>query len=362
MGTTRFPTAAEFASFPRPNYVDPITRRPVAIAVTVPLTVLVITAISCRFYGRIVIVRKLGWDDWTMLVAAILCVANNIMLVVAMLPNYQLGYHYWDLKLEVMNGTMKAAQVSMAYNLIFTAIAAIMKVSILLTYLMLFPSMVNKWFCRTMIAYTIVLNVIAFFITIFQCSPASAYWEPLKYLGTAKCMNLRAIYYYHNAQNTLSDFIIFLWPVKDLMNVKISLRQRITLTCMFSLGVIVCIAGVLHIYYTYIYLESFDVMWHGATCFIVGAVESCVGVACGCLPGCKPLMSKLFPRVFGATTQNSHSRRYAYAHDRGKQLEAGRSQRSDNSDSYKLRSVSIDEIDLIVPARTRGNSRGPEAW
>ncbi|KAI4921902.1 hypothetical protein J4E90_000330 [Alternaria incomplexa] len=39
------------------------------------------------------------------------------------------------------------------------------------------------------------------------------------------------------------------------------------------------------------------------------SVESGVGVICGCLPGCKPLMNKLFPRVFGNTSQASSRRR-----------------------------------------------------
>jgi hypothetical protein len=67
--------------------------------------------------------------------------------------------------------------------------------------------------------------------------PASTYWNIFKYIGRAKCLNIKAIYYFHLAQNTLSDFLIFLWPARDLLNVKVSLRQRITLTCMFSLGV-----------------------------------------------------------------------------------------------------------------------------
>jgi hypothetical protein len=35
------------------------------------------------------------------------------------------------------------------------------------------------------------------------------------------------------------------------------------------------------------------------------SVESGIGVACGCLPGCKPLMNKMFPRIFATTSQAS---------------------------------------------------------
>lgn len=41
-------------------------------------------------------------------------------------------------------------------------------------------------------------------------------------------------------------------------------------------------------------------------------VESGIGIVCGCLPGCKPLMNKLFPRYFGTTnnSSNDHPRRW----------------------------------------------------
>ena len=34
----------------------------------------------------------------------------------------------------------------------------------------IFPSKLDKWFCRLMIFYTVTLNTACFFITLFQCS------------------------------------------------------------------------------------------------------------------------------------------------------------------------------------------------
>jgi hypothetical protein len=77
--------------------------------------------------------------------------------------------------------------MGMSTQLLFTAIITLMKVAILLTYLRklessksrpvcslqplgIFPSKINKWFCRVMIFYTISLNLACFFVTLFQCS------------------------------------------------------------------------------------------------------------------------------------------------------------------------------------------------
>ena len=69
--TSRFPTAAELASWPDANYVNPETRLPLALAIIIPMTVLVVVFTSARFYSRTVLVHTLGWDDWIMLVAAV---------------------------------------------------------------------------------------------------------------------------------------------------------------------------------------------------------------------------------------------------------------------------------------------------
>jgi hypothetical protein len=69
--TSRFPTAAEFLSFPTPNYDDPTTLRPLAIGVITPMTVLVVAFMSCRIYSRTVLTKTLGWDDGVMLLAAV---------------------------------------------------------------------------------------------------------------------------------------------------------------------------------------------------------------------------------------------------------------------------------------------------
>ncbi|KAL1652411.1 hypothetical protein SLS61_005013 [Didymella pomorum] len=165
------------------------------------MTVLVVAFMSCRIYSRTVLTKTLGWDDGIMLLAAITSVGNNIMVIISMLPQYRMGHHLWDIPPQLLYGSMKAAQMGMSTQLLFTAIITLMKVAILLTYL------------------------------------PSTYWNIFKYIGRAKCLNIKAIYYFHSGQNTFSDFLIFLWPAKDLLNVKVSLRQRVTLTCMFSLGV-----------------------------------------------------------------------------------------------------------------------------
>ncbi|KAF2646758.1 hypothetical protein P280DRAFT_416305 [Massarina eburnea CBS 473.64] len=305
--TARFPTAMEIASWPDPNYVDPPTRRPLALGINITMTVIVVVFVMCRYFSRTVLVPALGLDDWTMLLASICAVANNIMIIVSMDRMYKMGWHMWDMETSLLFGTIKAAQMGMAAQLLVSVIAGMTKVSILLTYLRIFPTKTSKWFCWVMLVYTITLSFACFWLVLFQCSPVATYWKIFNYFLTAKCLNVKAIYYFYTGQNTLSDFLIFLWPAKELVAVKISPRQRYTLISMFCVGVVICIAGLVRVYYTHLYLTHFDTFWNGGILLVICSLETSLAIACGCLPGCKPLMSRLFPRVFGTTVSRDNS-------------------------------------------------------
>lgn len=45
----------------------------------------------------------------------------------------------------------------------------------------------------------------------------------------------------------------------------------------------------------------------GGKTFIIMCVEGAIGIVCGCLPGCKPLLNKLFPSYFGTSNNSSGS-------------------------------------------------------
>jgi hypothetical protein len=70
---------------------------------------------------------------------------------------------------------------------------------------------------------------------------------------------------------------------------------------MFSLGVIICIAGICRIFYTFVFINSYDALYEGATLYTIVAIETSIGIICGCLPACKPLMSKMLPHIFTST-------------------------------------------------------------
>ncbi|KAF2732919.1 hypothetical protein EJ04DRAFT_496088 [Polyplosphaeria fusca] len=307
MSGHRLPTPEEMASFPPPNYIDPETRRPFVLAVEIPLTALVITFVSMRFYSRTVLIRALGADDYFMLAAAVVTAGTSIMTCISTLPVYQTGYHIWDLRPEIAKDPVQTAQMAMATQLLFVCITAFTKVSVLLTYLRIFPSQKNKYFCYAMMVFTTAWAITTFLLFLLQCEqvPVQSYWFMTAY-PERKCVSIGPIYYVTGALNVFSDFLIFLWPAKDLAKIQISLKQRIILILMFTIGILVCVAGCFRIWYTWIFINTYDALWHGCTLYVIIAIETSLGIICGCLPACKPLMSKLVPLIFTSTHSSTH--------------------------------------------------------
>jgi hypothetical protein len=60
-------------------------------------------------------------------------------------------------------------------------------------------------------------------------------------------------------------------------------------------------------------ITSLYVLGEGAIIFILACIETNVGIICGCLPGVKPLLSRMFPKYFGTSIDNS-SRSYIMTH------------------------------------------------
>lgn len=120
----------------------------------------------------------------------------------------------------------------------------------------------------------------------------------------------------------------------------------------------VCVAGIARIYYTYVYLYSYDVLWWAAAVFVVMSFETCIGIACGCLPGCKPLMSRAFPRVFGTSTNDSKppSRRRRAIKEI---LSSGHSgATSGGYRSFELQSLKTGDEGMIISAPRLGHVNG----
>ncbi|KAE9986453.1 hypothetical protein EG328_005679 [Venturia inaequalis] len=293
------PTLEQIRSWPPPNFVNPENRVNLLRSIEPSVTILAIIFVCARFYSRTCLRKVLGWDDWVMALAS--AFSAGITLCHCLSTLYATGYHIWDIPVAHFIPSGKLTYISLV---LFAPSASLAKISICMTYLRVFPSQSDRRFAQFGIGFSVIFCVIVTFINIFQCWPIIGYWNPLEH--APKCVDRQALTLATQAVNSISDLLIFLWPARTLWGMRLPAQQKFGLVFVFSIGVIVCIAGVVRLWYLTYYFKNYDLFYNGAMVFILAGVETNLSIICGSLPGCKPLLARFFPTVFG-TEHNAAS-------------------------------------------------------
>jgi hypothetical protein len=119
------------------------------------------------------------------------------------------------------------------------------KISILLFYRRLVSGSISRAFYWTVIA--IIISVVAYTITfeltlIFGCRPISAYWNEVNPIwralneGKYYCLNEVVALLCANILSIIQDFLTFLMPLILFWNLRLPIRQKVVLGCIFSVG------------------------------------------------------------------------------------------------------------------------------
>ncbi|KAH7388808.1 hypothetical protein BKA66DRAFT_582289 [Pyrenochaeta sp. MPI-SDFR-AT-0127] len=297
-------TPEEKAGWPQPNYENPDNLHGMMIGFTVPTFALAVIFMAVRFYGKGRLRQILGADDYVMLVATMFAIPVSVFPLVCL--NLGLGLHIWDQKPEWHTPYSKASQGPLGYStdILFPMACSLTKISLCMTYLQLFPNRSTKIFCYVMSGFVTSYTVSCVFLSLFQCRPIRGYWD-----ASVKqdCINMRATLVVIAALNSFSDFLVYLWPAKPLWSLQLPLKQRIGLIFLFSVGLLVCVAGILRMYFLEVYFTSYDLLWNASYVWAMIIVEMNLGIICGCLSGVKPVMAVIFPTLFGSS-QRSRSR------------------------------------------------------
>ena len=196
------------------------------------------------------------------------------------------------------------------------------KTSICLFYLTLSENQpIFKW---STIATLTVVNVAGLALTILnilQCRPVgAAFDDPI--LPTAKCIDIVTLYLSSAPVNIITDLALLFLPMPILTSMRLPRNEKIILIITFSFGGFVAVVDVVRI----AYLESaalarlqngsgsaatnaeYDYSWIASLSFMWSAVEVHVGVIVACVPGVKPLVAKVFPKLLGRIKHVGESR------------------------------------------------------
>ncbi|KAF2845522.1 hypothetical protein T440DRAFT_407807 [Plenodomus tracheiphilus IPT5] len=263
-----------------------LASRDACVGVAVALTAVSAVAVILRTYTRALIIRSIGQDDYTMLLALLLVIGY----LVAIFVDRANGMGLSGLVLTPRQMVVQV-QTALAIEIIYYLAINAIKVSILLFYLRIAAVKRFDHLCKATICFLAVFCTVCIVCCLVQCVPLHKLWD---FTGMVQghCINTTALFYTTSSINIVVDIWILVLPITTLLKVQRPTREKLALVGIFSLGVFSCIASIVRLHSIRIYTESKDPFLDSVPINLWSMVELNMGILCASIPSLKALFSK----------------------------------------------------------------------
>ncbi|KAL7947901.1 hypothetical protein V8C42DRAFT_268966 [Trichoderma barbatum] len=241
--------------------------------------------------------QAFGPDDWTMLAAGFIgipCIVFNILG----LSGHGLGKDVWTLAPKVV---ASFAQWFLAMEILYVVIITIVKISLTLFYLDLFPGTAF----RRVVWGTIMFHIascLSFVIgSLVQCVPLSFAWEQFNNSSHGHCINMNAFGWANAAINVAVDIWLIVIPLFQLYKLDTHWRRKLSAAVMFMTGVIATVVSILRFQSLVHFSNSANPTWDHWNIAWWSTIEVNISIICTCLPSIRLILAHMFPRVIGSS-------------------------------------------------------------
>lgn len=121
----------------------------------------------------------------------------------------------------------------MIITVLYSSAVTFSKLSILTFYLRLSVQGPFRWTVYALIGTVTVYTIVYEFLIIFQCTPVAKFWKPTM---DGSCIGRMIPMMTLSVANALIDIVILLIPLKVVIPLKISTRQKVSLILLFGTG------------------------------------------------------------------------------------------------------------------------------
>jgi hypothetical protein len=299
-------------SWPKPNYIDPVTRGPALIYVCIVFSALSLAIVIARIYSRIFITRAPGADDLLVAIAAGGGIGLSVLLIIQE-KTWYIGHHIWDIPVDKFSGQRKNIYIC---EWCYVVASSAVKISILLFYRRLSVTFSKTFLIATWvgIAYQVAYLIVFLSILLAIFRPLDSYWlsfDPTwaathKYSHGNEQISLPI----SAALSVVGDFYSTVLPLLLVTFLDLPARQKTALYALFGLGFLVVAAGTVRtILLDRVIAKTYDVSWTLWETWTWTVIELNVAILAASAPALKP-----FFRRFVIDPIASTSRQAAYAH------------------------------------------------
>lgn len=250
--------------------------------------------VGLRFYTRGAIIRALGSSDWSVLIALIFAGATCAAVIEQAV--HGAGQHLWDLDPSDTTSAIAWSRAAWYGILFYNLSLCFSKISILLLYIHLFTFKWARLAGQVLLGIVIVTNIYMAAVTFTACIPLRSYWDfsvPKQYC------HAQSMWWSNTGLHMVTDFLIFMLPMPVVWTIRLPRKQKLILSGVFGFGFLVCFISILRlIQLVRANADTSDFTYVAAELSYLTAVEVNGAIVCACVMTLKPLLARVFPRLF----------------------------------------------------------------
>ncbi len=214
-----------------PDFQDPFTVRPYWIVTSSLGLVAASILLALRLYTKIVVVKKLRWEDYTCVLGFLFYAA--FVALIFKVVDAKAGAHQWNLTTQDM------AQQYFYYNfsdLMYSPAVGFTKISIILLVIRIFcPTKRDPfyWALQGLNVLNTIFYTIYFIIPIVECHPRMKIWQPK---SPGSCLKIFDLYIISGVFNVCSDIAMYSAPLWKIWHLHMSRGRRLGTMAVFATG------------------------------------------------------------------------------------------------------------------------------
>ncbi|KAL5339806.1 hypothetical protein BJX70DRAFT_139713 [Aspergillus crustosus] len=210
------------------------------------------------------------------------------------------GRHVGEVDPSSVVVTLKAI---LPLEALYGIVMSLVKTSIMVFYLNIFGS---KRSFRMGVAITMTIvwlwAISVILETLLLCRPLAFNWDIT--LEGGKCGNRNATYVVTGTLNLVTDLMVMALPIPHIWKLQLGIAKKIALSVVFSMGLLVSIISVVRL--VALMAIDFNDITHSVQMGVLWTVvEPELAILCANMPILKPVLSRIFPRLF-STNQKSY--------------------------------------------------------
>ncbi|KAI4717411.1 integral membrane protein [Aureobasidium sp. EXF-10727] len=269
--------------------------RPQVMGVMITFWILSWTIVSLRIYVRTVMIKSFGKDDIAMIITLLLFTAYLSCQAAAV--THGIGRHRKDIPQDALPIGFAAWMFA---EIFYTLSASVLKVAVGLFLERITQNKVHIVMLRIMMAATLLVGTVYFFVALFQCTPISFYWDfsPNAKGHCISPMVLVVISYVASVLNGAADFFFGILPIFIVKDLNMRKNTKIVVAAILGFAAIGSLSTLVRLPYVkqlgtykgeFLYTSTYIALW--------STVEVGIGISAASLATLRPLVQKFFPTL-----------------------------------------------------------------